>query len=88
MTNFFEKISAFISNLSLDQIVALGLAAVAFILARKILHDVFSVVFMVVAAMGVLYFLFPDLYYQVYASAVGTLSSLWNTVVGFFAKAQ
>lgn len=78
MTEFFESVKTALSSLSTDQYVAIFIAVIAISLGLKVLKEGLSILCTIVGIMAALYFLAPDLYYQVFAF----LNQLWHSIIG------
>lgn len=66
MTDLFDKIIASIQGLGTDQLVALMFGIMAFGVAQKVVREGISLIMSVVGILFCLYFVAPDLYYQLF----------------------
>lgn len=66
MTDLFDKIIASIQGLTTDQLVALMFGIMAFGVAKKVVREGISLVMSVIGILFCLYFVAPDLYYQLF----------------------
>lgn len=66
MTDLFDKIIASIQGLTTDQLVALMFGIMAFGVAKKVVKEGISLVMSVIGILFCLYFVAPDLYYQLF----------------------
>lgn len=76
MSELFESIKAALSSLSINQLVAIFIAAIAISLGVKMLKEGLSTLFTVIGILAALYFFAPDLYYQV----CDFLIQLWHSI--------
>lgn len=80
MTEAFMSIKGALASLSTDQYVAIFIAVIAISLALKVIKEGLSIVFTVVGILAALYFLSPDLYFQVFAFLEQLLSSIAKAI--------
>ena len=66
LTDLFDKIIASIQGLGTDQLVALMFGIMAFGVAKKVVREGISLIMSVVGILFCLYFVAPDLYYQLF----------------------
>ena len=66
LTDLFHKIIASIQGLTTDQLVALMFGIMAFGVAKKVVREGISLVMSVIGILFCLYFVAPDLYYQLF----------------------
>ncbi|WP_191398477.1 hypothetical protein [Flavonifractor sp. An306] len=76
MSELFESIKAALSSLSINQLVAIFIAAIAISLGVKMLKEGLSTLFTVIGILAALYFFAPDLYYH----ACDFLIQLWHSI--------
>lgn len=76
MNDLLNRLTEFLSNLSLDQYAALVLVIVAVVVALSAAKKVLSAVCSAVGVLAALYFVQPELYQK----AIDVLAALWERI--------